>query len=109
MPLPLDAWVNAMREERHRDAATDAELWALWRESKEPLARALLILAAAHLHAASGNLDGARAKLDRIAPYAEQAPGHPLASWILDAEARLREALAAGRPVQQPPLDALPR
>lgn len=101
MTLPLTSFFDAVRDARWQEAATDAALWARWREQQDPLSRALLIVAAAHLHDAGGNVEGARMKLQRAVAYLEQAREHPLAMWML---AHVRAALQAVEAEERLPL-----
>jgi predicted metal-dependent hydrolase len=87
-----ESFVRAIREGRFHDAATDGWLHARWTDKKDGLARALLILAAAHHHASTGNLEGARIKLGRAVRYLERLPLDPYAALLIE---HAREALGA--------------
>lgn len=99
-----DSFVRAVREARFHDAATDGALHARWTDRKDALARALLILAAAHHHAQKGNGEGARIKLGRAVRYLEQEPLDPFASLLIEHARGCLAALDAERPLPTFPL-----
>lgn len=92
MPDLPESFLRAVQEGRFHDAATDRALHARWTDKKDGLARALLILAAAHHHASQGNAEGARIKLGRAVRYLERLPLDPFAALLIE---HAREALSA--------------
>lgn len=93
-PMPA-SFVEAVRNQRYRQAATDPLLENRWRQAKDPFARALLILSAAHLHIERGNEVGARAKFERAVPYLREWEDEAFAAALIahaeDALRRLEE------------------
>ena len=104
MPDLPDSFVRAVREGRFHDAATDGALHARWTDKKDGLARALLILAAAHYHAVSGNAEGARLKLGRAVRYLERLPLDPFAALLIEHARDALATLDAGQPLPPLPL-----
>lgn len=102
VPRSLDTYALAVEGGRFFDAATDNALWTRWKEHADPVARALLILAAAYLHESRGNGEGVRRKLERVPPYLAQAPDEPLAEWLTQRVVQALAALDANEPL--PPL-----
>ena len=95
-------FVSAIREGRFREAATDPDLQARGTQRDDPVARALLILAAAHYLALEGNIEGARLTFGRAVQLLEQAPLDAYAALLIDHSRAGLEALQAGR--APPPL-----
>ena len=87
----------AITERRFRDAATDKELQRRGAEHNDPVARALLILAAAHELATTPNKEGARLTFGRAAQFLEQAPRDLYAALLIEHVREALEALQAGR------------
>jgi hypothetical protein len=86
------SFIAAIREGRFREAATNAELQARSAKHDDPVARALLILAAAHHLALSNNIEGARLTIGRAVQFLEQAPLDPYAMLLIE---HARESLSA--------------
>lgn len=105
MPDLPESFIRAVREGRFHDAATDGALHARWTDKKDGLARALLILAAAHYHASQHNEDGARLKLGRAVRYLERLPLDPFAALLIEHAREALAALDAGRALPPLPLD----
>lgn len=101
--LPYE-FVRAVREGRYRDAATDKELQTRGATDNDPVARALLILAAAHHLASSGNLDGARLTVGRAVQFLEQAPLDPFAMLLIEHSRAALAAIADRKPLPDLPL-----
>lgn len=99
--LPAD-FAIAVRERRFHDAARNGALRRRWREEKDALARALLILCAAHLHVDAGNGEGARMKAGRAVRYLESLPRDPFAAMLIEHARQLLRAVHEGR--NPPPL-----
>jgi len=99
-----DEFVRAVREGRFREAATDKELQAQGAMANDPMARALLILAAAHHLAAAGNLEGARLTVGRAVQFLEQAPLDPFAAVLIEHSRAALSAMAEARPLPRFPL-----
>jgi len=95
-------FVLAIREGRFREAATDRDLQARGTQHDDPVARALLVLAAAHHLALSGNIEGARLTFGRAVQFLEQAPLDAYAALLIEHSRASLEALQAGR--APPPL-----
>jgi hypothetical protein len=85
------AFVRAINEGRYRDAATDPDLQA--RGGGDPVARPLLILAAAHATAASGQRDGAALTFGHAIHLLEHAPLDPYAALLIDHARACLDAL----------------
>ncbi len=97
-PAKLPAsFVRAVQEGRYRDAATDPELQSRSASSNDVVARALLVLAAAHYLAAEGKVDGARLTIGRAVQFLEQAPLDPYAALLIEHCRAFLEALQAKR------------
>jgi predicted metal-dependent hydrolase len=101
--LPV-AFVQSVGEGRFHDAATDAELLRRWKEEGDAVARALLILCAAHHHCRQANSEGARMKAARAVRYLEREPLDPYAALLIEHARQLLGALQAGVPVPPLPL-----
>jgi hypothetical protein len=76
------AFVRAVNEGRYRDAATDPDLQA--RGGDDPLARPLLILAAAHATALAGKRDGAALTFGHAIHLLEHEPLDPYAALLIE-------------------------
>jgi hypothetical protein len=98
-------FVSAVREGRFREAATDRELQARGTQRDDPVARALLILAAAHHLALSGNIEGARLTFGRAVQSLEQAPLDAYAALLIEHARDSLNALQSGWPLPALPLD----
>ncbi|HEX9708706.1 MAG TPA: hypothetical protein VGB42_01835, partial [Candidatus Thermoplasmatota archaeon] len=75
-------------------------LRARWHQRKDTLARALLVLAAAHHHIQQGNPEGARLNFGRAVRYLEREPCDPYAARLIE---HARQALAALQDGRAPP------
>jgi hypothetical protein len=105
-PAKLPAsFVRAVQEGRYRDAATDPELQSRSASSNDVVARALLVLAAAHYLAAEGKVDGARLTIGRAVQFLEQAPLDPYAALLIEHSREALEALHGRTPVPPLPVD----
>ena len=104
LPDIPESFARAVRESRFHDAATDGALHARWTDRKDGLARALLILAAAHHHASQANAEGARIKLGRAVHYLERLPLDPYASLLIEHARECLAALDSGRALPPIPL-----
>ncbi len=91
------SFVAAVREGRFREAATNAELQARSAKNDDPVARALLILAAAHHLALTDNIEGARLTVGRAVQFLEQAPLDPYAALLIEHAHDFLGALQEGR------------
>lgn len=96
------SFVHAIQQKRFRDAATDTDLQTRGAAHNDPVARALLILAAAHQLASDGKRDGAGLTFGRAVQFLEQAPTDPYAALLIEHARAALEALQAGR--APPPL-----
>jgi len=99
-----ESFVRAVRESRFHDAATDTDLHVRWTQNQDALARALLILAAAHHHASHANTDGARIKLGRAVRYLERLPVDPYAALLIEHARDFLSALSEAKPAPPLPL-----
>lgn len=99
-----DEFVRAVREGRFRDAATDKELQTRGAADNDPVARALLILAAAHHLAAAGNIEGARLTVGRAVQFLEQAPLDPFAMVLIEHARAALQAAQSNAPLPPLPL-----
>ena len=101
LPQPF---ILAVQQGRFRDAATDAALQQRSAEKNDPVARALLILAAAHQLAADGKRDGAGLTFGRAVQFLEQAPIDPYAALLIEHAREALTALQAGKALPKLPL-----
>jgi hypothetical protein len=99
------SFVAAVREGRFREAATDAELQARSAKHDDPVARALLILAAAHHLALTNNLEGARLTVGRAVQFLEQAPLDPYAALLIEHAHESLSALSGAGELPRFPLN----
>jgi hypothetical protein len=98
------AFVEAVREGRFQDAATDLELNRRWSEREDGLAGALVLVCGAHHHAEQGNPEGARAGLGRAVRHLERLPLDPYAALLIEHARRALRALQGGTPLPDVPL-----
>ena len=93
-------YAAAVREGRFREAATDPDLQARSANENDVVARALLILAAAHHLATTPNKEGARLTFGRAEQFLEQAPLDPYAALLIE---HARESLSAMKDARELP------
>ena len=105
MPRLPAAFVAAVQAGRFREAATDAELQRRSAEDEDPVARALLVLAAAYYLAGERKVDGAALTIGKAVQFLEQAPRDPYAALLIEHARVALEALHAGSPLPALPLD----
>jgi hypothetical protein len=99
------SFVAAVKQGRYREAATDPELQARSARDDDPVARALLVLAAAHYLASEGKRDGAGLTVGRAVQFLEQAPRDPYAALLIEHARAFLDALGAGRAPPPLPVD----
>ncbi len=76
---PTRGFRVAFQEGRYYDAARDEKLHRRCKKRDDPMARSLVMVASAHLHASRENWAGAKARLVQAEPYLEQLDDKPLA------------------------------
>ncbi len=68
----------AFEQGRYYDAALDEKLHKRWKKRQDPVARSLVMVATAHLHASRHNWAAAKARLHDAQPYVQKLQDRPL-------------------------------
>lgn len=99
-----EGFVRAVEEGRFQQAAADEPMARRWREDGDHLARALLLLCAAHHDASVGKGEGARHAAGRATRHLEALPLDPYAALLIEHARQLLRALQEGRAAPPLPL-----